>query len=438
MRSDYRWQRELPASTKVPSLIGYGAIIVMITSLGYWGATAPISGAAVASGTIAAAGRNVQLQHLEGGIVRDILAREGDRVRKGDTVIVLDDTAAKTQLNRLVKQWISLSARIQRLNAERDGATTLNADIRNDNIPLTSDVPIIVKEEQKEFEARFARFRSEQVILGQRLDQLHEAKSGLREQQAAIEKQSHIIREELSRKQGLLDKGLINRSDYTELLRIDAELLGQLAAITSQQATTSAQISEALEQIERQKTQRVEDAVTKLTEAKSSIRDIEEQLASALVVMQRTVIKAPADGIVVTSLYNILGNVIAPGEKIMEILPTTSRPQIEARLQPADIDVVRVGQPARLRLSALNTRLTPEVGAVVQHISADRLIDQATQQPYYRASLQITDDLPPSISLDQLHPGMPVEAFINTGDRTFFEYLARPLIDSMRRAFIED
>jgi HlyD family type I secretion membrane fusion protein len=422
----------------MPMLLGYGAIALMLGTFGIWGATAPISGAAIANGTVAAAGRNIQMQHLEGGIVREISAHEGDKIRKGDTVMVLDDTTAKTQLNRLVKQWVSLSARIQRLEAERDGIKTFQPNIHHETIPLTFNLTGILNEEQKEFEARFARFRSEQLILRQRLVQLGETGNGLREQKEAIQTQSSIIKDELARKQSLLDKGLVNRSDYTELLRIDAELLGQMAALTSEQATTGSQIAEAHEQIERQKTQRVEDAVTKLNEARGSLRDVEEQIAAAKEVLRRTVIRAPADGIVVTSLYNIIGNVIAPGEKIMDILPTTTRPLVEARVQPTDIDVIHVGQAARLRFSALNARVTPEVDAVVQLVSADRLIDQATQQPYYKALLQITENLPASLPAEQLYPGMPVEAFISTGDRTFLDYLVKPLLDSARHAFVEE
>ncbi|UFS80044.1 HlyD family efflux transporter periplasmic adaptor subunit (plasmid) [Rhizobium sp. T1470] len=140
----------------------------------------------------------------------------------------------------------------------------------------------------------------------------------------------------------------------------------------------------------------------------------------------------------VSSIYNFVGNVISPGEKVMEILPTTSRPLVEARLQPNDIDAVHKGQEARLRLTALNARLTPEVDAVVEQVSADRLIDETTHQPYYRALLRIADPLSAAITANDLHPGMPVEAFITTGDRTFFEYLSKPVLDSMQRAFVEE
>lgn len=432
------WQSKLRHSVRTPALIGYGAVLLMGGTFGLWGASVPISGAAVAAGTIAAAGRNIQMQHLEGGIVRSISIREGDAVHRGDTIMVLDDTAARTQLNRLAKQWLSLCIRIERLGAERDGATELVETHCGKRLLIDVDPSEIVLEEEKEFNARLARFRSEQTILEQRLEQLDETLSGLSEQKAAVQKQAEVIKDELQRKQSLVERGLINRSDYTELLRIDADLLGQAAAIASEQATTGSQIAEAKEQVERLRTQRTEEAVTKLNESKNSLRDVEEQLAAAFAVLERTVIKAPSDGIVITSAYNIVGNVIGPGEKIMEILPTADRPLVEARLQPKDIDVVHSGQRARLRFTALDARLTPEVGAVVQQVSADRLVDQATQQPYYRALLEITENLPTHVAPDDLHPGMPVEVFISTGDRTFFDYLIKPLLDSTNHAFVEN
>ena len=154
-------------------------------------------------------------------------------------------------------------------------------------------------------------------------------------------------------------------------------------------------------------------------------------------VLQRTTIIAPAAGIVVSSAYNSQGSVVAPGEKIMEILPTSSGLVVDARLRPKDIDQVHVGQPAKLRLSALNARLTPEVPATVSEISADRLIDGTTREPYFRARLKIADALPPGVKADQLYPGTPVDTFISTGNRSFFEYLVRPMMDSFARAFRE-
>lgn len=435
--TDSDWQEKLNLSPASPRLLGYFAIAVMLCTFGVWGALAPIDGAAVAPGVVAAAGRNIQMQHLEGGVVREIKVDEGDRVRRGEVLVLLDETAARTQVNRLTKQLVSLDIQIQRLEAERDSRASVAVMLRS-TLPADTDFSDIGNGEVREFEARLARFQSEQLILAQRLDQLADTQEGLVQQKLAVDRQSLIIRDELARKQGLLEKGLINRTDYTELLRVDAELLGQSAALASQQASTLSQEAEAKEQIERAKSQRVEEAVSKLTEAKASLRDIEEQLVAASGVLDRTTIRAPTDGIVVTSVYNVVGNVIAPGEKVMEILPTSQEPLVEAHVKPTDIDVVHVGQTARLRFTALNARLTPEVSATVTKVSADRIIDQANQESYYRATLQVTGPLPSTIEQSQVHPGMPVETFINTGDRTFFEYLTRPLLDSTRLAFVED
>ncbi|RUW44576.1 HlyD family efflux transporter periplasmic adaptor subunit, partial [Mesorhizobium sp. M8A.F.Ca.ET.021.01.1.1] len=223
----------------------------------------------------------------------------------------------------------------------------------------------------------------------------------------------------------------------SQLLRSEADLVGQAGMLEANLATANTQIVEAQEQTERLTTQRVEEALTKLDDVRSNLADVEEQIRTAEAVLRRTTIKAPAAGIVVSSTYNSKGSVIAPGEKIMEILPTASGLVVDAKLRPKDIDQVRVGQPAKLRLSALNARLTPEVSATVTQISADRLIDPATREPYFRAKLTIAADLPPGVRREQLYPGTPVEAFISTGDRTFLEYLARPLLDSFARAFAE-
>jgi HlyD family type I secretion membrane fusion protein len=208
--------------------------------------------------------------------------------------------------------------------------------------------------------------------------------------------------------------------------------------VESEIASAAVQVVEAHQQIERLATQRVEQAVTRLNEIRTELADFEEQMLAAQAVLDRTVIRAPVDGIVVSSVYNSRGSVIGPGERVMEILPTTQDLIVDARLQPQDIDAIQIGQPARLRLSALNARLTPEVEGEVLQISADRLIDEVTGVPYYRAKIRITDELPPEVSREQLYPGMPVETFIATGERTLVEYLVRPVLDAFSLAFREE
>lgn len=416
---------------------GYVAIALLAGGFGFWAASAPLAGAVITQGTISATGGNILVQHPEGGIIEQLLVHEGDRVRQGQDLILLDKTAAQAELNRLTRQSIALKASAARLEAERDGLDRLAPVAEAAPVPFQHDFDLLIGEQQKEFDARLTRFRSEQSILAQRVAMHRESVQGLNAQKLAIQQQAGLVKKELSIKTSLLDKGLTNRGEYSQLLRSEADLVGQAGAMEADLASANTQIAEAEQQTERLTTQRVEEALTKLDEVRTKLADLDEQMRTAEAVLDRTTIKAPAAGIVVSSTYNSKGSVIAPGERIMEILPTTSGLIVDARLPPRDIDLVRVGQPAKLRLSALNMRLTPEVPATVMQISADRLIDQTTHEPYFRAKLKIADALPPGVKAEQLYPGTPVEAFISTGDRTFFEYLARPMLDSFARAFTE-
>ncbi|WP_217578104.1 HlyD family type I secretion periplasmic adaptor subunit [Mesorhizobium sp. GbtcB19] len=416
---------------------GYAAIALLAGGFGTWAASAPLAGAVITQGTIAATGGNILIQHREGGIIRQLLVHEGDRVREGQELILLDRTAPEADLNRLTRQWIALKASAARLEAERDGLDRLAPIGEPAPSPFRQEFENLIREQQKEFDARLARFRTEQSILAQRVAMHRESVKGLNAQKAAIEQQTEVVKKELGIKTDLLGKGLTNRTEYSQLLRSEADLVGQAGAIEAYLASANTQIVEAEAQTERATTQRVEEALTKLDDVRTNLADIEEQMRAAEAVLKRTTITAPAAGVVVSSTYNSQGSVVAPGEKIMEILPTSSGLVVDAKLKPKDVDAVHVGQKAKLRLSALNTRLTPEVPATVSDISADRLIDEATHEPYFRAKLKIADPLPAGVKAEQLYPGTPVDAFISTGDRTFFEYLVRPMMDSFARAFRE-
>ncbi|AZO70878.1 MAG: HlyD family type I secretion periplasmic adaptor subunit [Mesorhizobium sp.] len=433
----YRWQRNVDTRTDRITLAGYASVSVFLLGFGIWGAMAPIAGATIAPGVVAAAGQNVMIQHLEGGVVSSIKAREGDRVIRGQALIVLDPTVAQSQLNRVLKQWVAQKAEIARLEAERDGLENivLPRDLgAYSGAPEFSDV---FAEQTKEFQARLARYAAEQEILSQRVAALREAVAGLRAQKDAAESQLAIVNAETERKKGLLEKGLTNRSEYTDLLRSTAELAGQAGSLEAQIASLATQTVEARQQIERLTTSRVEDAVTELNKALAEVADLEEQINAAQSVLARTTIRAPVDGIIVRSLYNSEGSVIRPGEVAMELLPTTNELIIEAKIKPEDIDSIRVGQGANMMLTALNARTTPKVSGEVFYVSADRLITPSTGQPYYTVRLKMADKLPPQVKPEQIYPGMPVETFISTGERTFLSYLTKPLVDSFQRAFRE-
>jgi HlyD family secretion protein len=432
------WQAPIRTRTWQISAVGYGIIALFILGFGGWAATAPISGAAIASGIVAAAGQNVMIQHLEGGIVQELAVHEGDRVHAGEPLMILDATAAQAQVNRLVNQLFALQVQAATLQAERDGQIDFvspDADIVE---AKDFDFAGLVAEHRKEFMARLARYNAERNILQQRVQALVDAVNGLDAQKKANEDQLAIVKEEVGRKKALLEKGLTNRSEYTDLLRTEAELVGQIGAIQSQIATSSTQQIEAKQQIARLATARVEQAVTDLNKARNDMRDVEEQVSAARDVLKRTVIRAPTDGIVVRSVYNATGSVIRPGEAIFEILPTTDHLIVEARVSPRDIDEVKLKQDARLHFSALNARITPQVPGEVSYVSADRQIDSKSGQAYYVVRLKITDKLPPEVQPEQIYPGTPVEVFISTGDRTFLEYLVQPILDSLSRAFREE
>jgi HlyD family type I secretion membrane fusion protein len=323
------------------------------------------------------------------------------------------------------------------LQAERDGL----AEIAFDSILLadkSSETLDILSEQTSEFKNSFKRYDAELSILNQRLEALEESIKGLTAQKDAAESQLKIVDEEISRKKKLLDKGLTDRSQFTALMRNQAELLGQIGSSTAGIASAKSQIVEARQQLERASSARVETASKDLTETRRQLADVNEQIIAAKSVLDRVIVRSPANGIVVKLNVNSAGRVVRPGEPLLELLPTNNDLIIEARLDTREVDVIKVGQSARLRFVALNARATPEVAGQVTFISPDRLIDEATRQPYYSVRLRITDKLPDGIKSEQIYPGTPVEAFISTGARTFFEYLYKPIQDSFSRAFREE
>ena len=432
-----QWTRSINRSSGSLVKAGYLAVAVIAGGFGIWSFTAPLDGAVIAPGIVAAAGQNIVIQHLEGGIASEIHVNEGDRVVAGQVLLHLDDTLARVNLNRLEKQAAGLQAQILRLEAERDGAAGLSAP---DNHPLAGngDFQRAMVEQTSQFEAKLGRHQTELSILDQRKTALKANKTGLAAQKTSLTAQIAVIAEEMARKKGLLDQGLTNRSEYTALVRTEADLTGRLGEMESQLARTRIQVVEAQEQQERLTSQRVESAVTELTDARNKLADVEEQILAAQNVLDRTAIRSNVDGIVVRSMANAPGTVIAPGKDILEILPTTRDLIVEAQIDPREIDNLHVGQDAKLRLSGLNTRTTPELPGKLVYLSADRITDARQQTSYYVARLKIDAAASSALSADQILPGMPVEAFISTEERTFAEYLAKPIMDSVSRAFREE
>jgi HlyD family secretion protein len=431
------WKKRLPTGVRGPIIAGLLIAALFVGGFGVWGATVPISGAAVASGIVAASGLNQEVNHLEGGLISKILVAEGQRVKSGESIIELDKTRVESERDRVNNQLLGIRARIARLNAEMEGAPTIEFPEELVSAAAGSAMTSDLEQQRREFVNRLERHQSELDVLAQRAQATNEEIAGLEIQKSSEETKLVVIRDELEQKKGLLDRGLTPRSQYNALQRAEADSEGRVGALQATIAQRKTSLIEIEKQINRQQASRSEEASAQINAANLEINDLTEQLRSRDDILKRMVIRSPVDGVVIKLSKNTVGSVIRPGETVVEILPTTLDLIIEARVPPQDIDVVRPGQNANVRFVALNTRTTPEVPAVVTYVSADRLVDQDTRVPYYLARLQLTGDLPAPLTRDQIYPGMPVDAFIGTGERTFFEYLARPILDSFNKAFRE-
>jgi HlyD family type I secretion membrane fusion protein len=431
-----RWQDRVPTRTGPIAAAGYLSLILFTGSFGVWAATAPLAGAAIAPGVVAAAGQNVRIQHLEGGIIREVAVREGARVAAGEAVLMLDDTVAAAELNRRLAQLVAVQAKSWRLEAEATGATDVAMPDGAQPAGDPAELQRQLAEQRREFAARLQRHNNEMEILNQRVAAHNDLVAGLQAQVKAGEDQLAIVREEIVRKKGLLDQGLTQRTEYSALLRSEAELLGEVAQVRAEIANSATQVVEARQQIERLKSTRAEEAIAELNTVRTQQADLDEQVRAARSVLDRTVVRAPVDGIVVRTLFTSPGSVIGAGQQVVEILPTTDELIVEARLRPEDIDLVRIGQPASMRFTALNARTTPEVDGTLFYVAADRQVDEEGLA-YYVARIRIGEALPPEVAVEQIYPGMPVETYLASGDRTFVEYLLQPIMDSFARAFRE-
>ncbi|MEC9344428.1 MAG: HlyD family type I secretion periplasmic adaptor subunit, partial [Pseudomonadota bacterium] len=295
-----------------------------------------------------------------------------------------------------------------------------------------------LEEQRAEFASRLERHRSELATIGQRIRAVEEEIEGQEIQRSSEQKTLEILREELADKKTLLDQGLTQRGGYNALRRAETETLGSIGSLTAAIGQKRAVIAELEDQRSTLRAKRQETAATQINELRSKVSDLREQLLARTDTLTRSDIRSPARGVIVALNANTIGSTIQPGEALVEILPTNSELIVEARVMPQDADAIRVGQNARVRLTGLNTRTTPELPAKVIYLSADRIVDAKSQESFYTARLAFESDLPDGIGREQIFPGRPADVLISTGDRTFLEYLLRPLQDSLSRAFREE
>ena len=418
-------------------LVGCAVVAFLALGLGGWASTAEISGAIIAQGSLVVDSNVKKVQHPTGGVVGEVRARDGDRVKAGDILIRLDETVTRANLAIVTKGLTEFYARKARLAAERDGTDTVALPKELANRAGDSDVQEAMASERKLFELRRKTRTGQKDQLAQRVKQLQEQIIGLTAQQDAKTKEMGLIDKELGGVRDLWAKNLVPITRLTALEREEARLQGERGQLIAAAAEAKGKIVETQLQILEVDQQFTSDVAKELRETDSKIGEYVERKVTAEDQLKRTDIRAPQDGVVFQSTANTVGGVITAGDPIMLIVPEADSLLVEAKVEPKDIDHVQIGQSVVLRFSAFNTRTTPELNGTVVRVGADTSTDQRTGQSYYLVRISMTKDEIGRLGDVKLTPGMPVEAFIQTGERTVLTYLVKPLQDQLKRAFRE-
>ncbi len=423
------------SSMEAPKQFGLILLVVVFGVFGLWAAIAPLDGAAFALGTVTVKSYKKVVQHLEGGIVADILAQDGDPVESGEPLLILDDTQPKTSLEIVNSQFIALKMKEARLIAERDGSETVSYPTQ---LALSSANAAQEVEAQNEvFNARKAANEGRIQILEQRVEQLKSQVVGLEALRTTKEMLAQSFEEELADTQTLLDQGFSEKTQLRQIERNFATSSGEAAELSANIAATEVQIGETQLQILQQLSDFQNEVVAELSEVQTAIKDSEERLTALRDVVSRTIIRAPDSGLVNGMQVHTIGGVIGPGSAIAEIVPESDELIIQASVNPIDIDRVSEGQEARIRFSTFGSR-APTIFGTLLSLSADALPNEATGASYYLARVQVNPDSLEELGDMALLPGMPAEVYINTGSRTLLQYLFKPLSNAVARSFNED
>jgi HlyD family secretion protein len=423
--------------TRWPVVFGSFVFLVFVVGFGVWSAMAPLAEAAIAPGVIKVEGNRRTIQHLEGGIVREILVRDGSKVEAGQVLLRLDDVQSDTTAEAQRAQRWALMAQDARLVAElgKPGEPIeFPPELLNSTHARARDV---VRGQRELHEARVASLNSQLQVLRARIEQQQAVIRGAQGQMAATRNQIALVRQEEQIRRGLVGQGLGRLPELLQVQRAMAGLEGTMQELTGQVDRANATIGEAERQIQQVLDQRQQEVSTELREVRGRLAEVEERLRASTDVQTRREILAPEAGTVVNLRLFTLGAVVKPGDALLELVPEQDRLVAEVSIQPSDIDVVFPGLKSEIRLPAFKQRLVPFLHGEVTWVAADVTTNDQTRQQYYRAYIMIEPGQLDTLPNVFLTPGMPVEAHVQIGERSFFQYLTQPIRDSFARAFRE-
>lgn len=416
--------------------LGLVTMLAFIGGFGAWSAYAPLAEAAIAPGVIKNEGNRRTIQHFEGGIIREILVRDGDKVKAGQLLMRLDDIQAATTLETARGQRWALLAQDARLAAEMARAPRIAfpADLIASEDPRAREA---MAGQSALFQLRQASLMSQIQVIATRIDQLQATKASADAQRISQERQLDLTRREEQDVRTLVAQGLERMPRLLALQRSVASAEGNIADMRHQVDKAEAQMAEARGQIKQLEDQRLAEVSGEMREIRIKLTEVDERLRAAADINRRRDILAPEDGTILNSRFFTMGAVVRAGEAVMELTPATDKLVAEVMLATNDIDVVYPGLLAEVRLPAFKQRLVPYLHGHVQVVAADISQDERTRQSFYPVRITIDQEQLAALSGVELKPGMPVEAHIKVGERSFFRYMMQPLIDSFHRAFNE-
>jgi protease secretion system membrane fusion protein len=421
-----------------PARLGWWVVIAGLGAFVLWSSAAPLDKGVPLSGTVTVAGNRKAVQHLTGGTVEAILVKEGDQVNEGDPLVRMNSVHQKADADALRSQYLAARATMARLVAERDGARAIDFPPELREKEHEPRVAAAMRSQAQLFAMRQAALQSELAALDESIaaaQQQIRGHAGSREGKLAQQK---LVREQLNAAKELAEQGFMPRTRVLELGRSDAELQTAIGEEASNMARGERMVAELrMRRLQRQQ-EFHKDVRAHLAEAQKEAEGLGSKLVALDHDLAGVIVRAPASGTVVSMNIFTQGGVVPAGHRLMDIVPQDEPLVVEGQLPVHLVDKVHPDLPVNLIFSAFNQNVTPQVPGVLTTVSADRLTDERTGMPYYAVKAAVTPEGRELIAGLKIRPGMPVDMFVKTGERTFANYVFKPVLDHLRMALRED